>query len=208
MIEINGVYNIDTIKMLENLGINKFSFDCRPKNFNFIQLHAITDLLSQISNQSKIGLLFDNEQALGIERIVDEVKKHYSGDIDLYFYGSNEKEYYDSIPYSFYWGFDQTYNFNHFYHNEKFKGFILDYRDIEPIDDISRQLEFLKKLAHDRVVKIQIDWNTAIAQSLFDFYNFDSIVLEVNNLIESSFRNIDTLKVKDHLQKLVKQLQQ
>ena len=206
MIEINGIYNIDTIKVLEDIGVRKFSFDCRPRNFNFIQLHAIKEIAKEISKDSSLGLLFEDEQIIGIKRIVEEVKEVYTKDLDLYFYGANDSDYYKDIPYDFYWNFESTYNFNHFYENHHFKGFIVNYNDVAPLADISKQLDFLKSLGKDKKIKIQLDWNSEIQESLFDFYEFDSIVLEVNNLVESSFRNIDLLKFRDHLQKLTKQL--
>jgi hypothetical protein len=206
MLEVNGVYNIDTIKVLQEIGVKKISFDCRPKSFNFIQLHAIKTLLTQINSDMKIGLLFDNEQIIGVQRILDDIKKDYSKEIDLYFYGINPKDYFNSIPATFSWEYLSTYNFNHLYDNPKFNGFIVSYNDVAPIEDISKQLDFLKSLSKERPLKISLDWDSEIQETLFDFCKFDSIILEINNKVETSFRSIDLFRFRDHIKKLAQRL--
>ena len=85
-LKVSGLYNHRIIKQLNELGINSFEFDFRPRSFNFIQKYVLEEIIKEINLGEKIFLHFANEVDFIIndKELAIEVKgsaRVHSGDI-------------------------------------------------------------------------------------------------------------------------------
>ena len=73
-ISIKGITNSDIIRECSVLGVADYSFDLRPKSFNFVQAHKIKTILMQYPHLH-YSLLFENEKDFMVHALHDDISK-------------------------------------------------------------------------------------------------------------------------------------
>ncbi|MBF0299420.1 MAG: hypothetical protein HQK51_11915 [Oligoflexia bacterium] len=73
-IRVEGIYDLRTIAFLKNLNIKSYSFDFRPRSFNFLQQYKFFEILSQeYSKNSFYFLKYENERDFIIQKMLDDL---------------------------------------------------------------------------------------------------------------------------------------
>lgn len=193
-------------------------FDFRPRSFNFLQQYRFLELVEKIySPEQKIYLRYENEKDFIVSKMLDDVQelllKKFSTEekgrrICLEFSDLQEKDYYEAFNWPFYWHYQNSPLVAQLSQSPGLKGIILPYSYLHNLHETMRFQSFVSsffqifgnRLAQDDFELIlEIDWNSNIFPSLFEFFDFSLLSLPVNEKIETHYRNVDLNKIKSNL---------
>ena len=71
---LKGITNSSQVQCASEAGVNGYTFDLRPKSFNFIQLHKIQSICTE-KFLTQINLLFDNEKDFVIKELARKLNE-------------------------------------------------------------------------------------------------------------------------------------
>ena len=196
---IEGIYDLKTLHLLEASKIREFTFDFRPKSFNFIQIYLFKELLNSGVLFKNIYLQFSNEKEFIIDEIVKEIPQELKDRAYLDIIGDYD---FSKLPLSFYWNFDLERDWRSILKERNLKGLIFPYELLARLNDQNRFIDFIKlfyeqiNLAgrNDLDIYLAIDWDSDIFPSLLDMMNFNGLSMPVNSKIEVAYRQLDGVK--------------
>lgn len=211
MFSLKGATNLNHINQLAKSYQMDFSLDLRPKSFNFTQSKNIINIINSAPVHSVFYLMFENEKPFMVKNIYQEIINQTEKDrhIFLEFTGQTSIEELDSfgIPYSWHYHSDERIGnlenakylkkliFNHNHLTEYYeKGELFGFLNL--FSDLDEKIEF----------ELLINWDTNFIYSLFDLIKISTISIEINNLVELSYQNVDINQVDLFFKTLEKDL--
>ncbi len=212
-IKISGIYDSRTMKILTDLGIEEFSFDFRPKSFNFLPVYTYLDLLQKYYNANyKYYLRFHDEKEHVVNKFIEDTYKlKLPGgmyNFILEFSCNNNVSFYDQFKMPYFRYYDVNNNVSDLFSGKFLKGIILRYSFIENLHQSSQLHNFVRnffstyyKEINDKRLEIilALDWDSDIIPSLVEYFDFTSYSFHLNSKIEVCYRNIDLNRVKEEL---------
>lgn len=100
---IHGVFDAQTLKTLQALGVPRIGFDLRGKSLNLIPFHVLKSLIPQFK-MGQCYLTFENDRASTIRSFLDLLGDD-KNKFELEFRDQQSAEYYASIDHAFSWFF-------------------------------------------------------------------------------------------------------
>jgi len=206
-IKINGVYNPESIQFLKSLGVSNFGFDLRPKSFNFIQLHVIKDIIKSLDSGSEIySFMFSNEKDFVINEVISQLSKDTNISSDrflLEFTDIHDIDLCESFKHNYVWHFDESTNFRKIQHCQYLRVVSIAQQKLVSMQESTELYSFIKELnslrSDSTLLSMRLDWNDSLLESISDFYLPNIITMEINNMVESSYRHINQSSISDHL---------
>ena len=226
-LKISGVYNLETINKLSTENIQNLGFDFRPTSFNFLQRYGLLEIIETCFDAKiKYFLHYCDEKEFMIKETLVELKNSLQKNINskelLNVLESNFfLEFSDQLSFEYYDQFKQPFflhyypklilkqNFTSFF----FHGLIVDYKYIEQAHEqgslsifLNNLKQIVKSSSNGNMLQIilLIDWDSNLIPSLSDVIDFKYIDLTINSKIEKSYRNVDIIKLKHHIQLIQK----
>jgi hypothetical protein len=206
-IKINGVYSYDVMLLLKSMGVKNFGFDLRPKSFNFIQLHALKDIIEKSdTGKETYSFLFSNEKDFVIDQLIKQIESEtrISKDrillefTDVHDIGDCEK-----FNLNYVWHFDESSNYRKLASAEYLRVLSISQKKLEHYQNQGQVFEFIKEInelrGENTLLDLRLNWDESIIESINDFYLPKIFTLEINQLVESSYRNINQSLLQDHL---------
>jgi hypothetical protein len=202
-IKIEDIYSQDTLNLLFKNKIKIFGFDFRPKSLNFLQEYKLLEFIknNDFSN-CDIFLKFGVEKDFVIKKILNDVKDicPQKERVVLDFLEVTTFEYYESFVNNFICSYREE-DFNKYLNSNYFKGFIIDYKELEIIHDtrpddfqvLIKNLALLKEKS--KSFSVRIEWNENLSFLILDQIGLEFISLRVDRQVESSYRKIDEQKL-------------
>jgi len=195
-LKISGVYNLETVRLLQEQGIYNISFDLRPRSFNFIPLSNLLEIIKHISELSTISLHFSNEK----DYVIDEILQEINGlgkNCFLEFSDHNSLDYYEcfNVPFYLYY-YPQILQLNWRYVKD-LKGIIIPRNYLV---NSSQVVFHLSQLKNEN--KFNTIYLSNSVESKFNLSNFNSLELFPQH--EVSYRIPDYFKIKNSISKLRK----
>lgn len=204
-IKINGVYSNEVVSFFKSLGIHNFGFDLRPTSFNFIQLHAIKDIIKSHPDLV-FTFLFNNEKDFVIKELVNfacEDTQLNKENVLLEFTHVHDIDVCESFEMNYIWHFNDLTNYRKM-RNSKFlrvislsQSLLEDYRERQELFDFIKELNELKSQAN--LLDLRIDWTEAPGESIIDFIQPNLLTLEIDNSVQKSYRVLNNEIVQVHL---------
>ena len=221
-IKIDGTYNQYTITMLEEMKINDFSFDLRPKSFNFVQEYVLLDILKEIYRPwNRYYLHFENEKEYVIEKILYDVKASAAetdGTTDLIenilleFSDGLPVQYYESFKTPYIFHLDERHRFEDFLASKYLRAVNLSYTYLHHLHQGGKLGEFagsflklLKRLEQHQKIEVMLlrDWDEDIFPSLLHYFQFHVTSFPLNHKVELSYRNLDYELLKKYTKGMI-----
>jgi hypothetical protein len=180
-LRVNGVYNQQTFQFLSELGVKKFTFDFRPVSMNFIQEYVVHDILKELSSANhQYYLMFQNEKDFVVSKITNELINNNllrdSDSLFLDFRSNHELSYFEQFKTPFYWSFDESVNYYQIIDSPLLKGLTFSSTYLERLNERGQLFKFLsdlqgilQKSERDLKLHLEIEWETSIQESIFDF---------------------------------------
>lgn len=206
-VRVNGVYNSSIINHLSAIGISHFSFDLRPMSLNFTQSYKIKEMLEQTSSSLKhFYIHFENEKDFMINEIVADINNSRGqAEINLEFSGHDQLEYYESFETPYLWHFNEDVDFSQIAKTKNLKKISFDQLYIEQLLQFGKLYDLFGKVlafVGNKGIELEIsaNWDSAMLETIIDFYPITSLNFEINNKVETSYRQIDLQLVTGHIE--------
>ncbi len=210
-LKVTGIYDRKTLKMLNTAGVNKVGFDFRVKSFNFLQQYLFLELMeSSYQPFSKYYLQYQDEADFVIQKMIDDLFQQVEiqrsdNSIFLEFSDIKSAQFYDQFKLPFCWHFQDFDGLIEVIRSQYITGIVVGYQLLEHLHKSENLDEFVtafKRITKSKKLELTlaIDWDADIFPSISEYINFDIHSFAINQKTEISYRNVDMIAVKKHLQ--------
>lgn len=196
--KINGVYDIDTLKNIQALGIRHVSFDMRPTSMNFLQLYKILDFMEQFNGLfNSFSLHYNNEKDFVIKRAIEDIeKKGLDTSFYLEFDDLQLRDFCDQFERRYVWNYHPNLDLTDMLSSNYLKVIKFDEAQMIKLEQQGDIFEVLKNVFELKnkfgfQVEISCRWNTQLSTSILDFFEFDLISFSINESVESAYRSVN-----------------
>lgn len=197
---LKGICNQETIDGTNSSNVSQYSFDLRPRSFNFIQIRKINEMIKSSSEIKKFSLCFEDEKTEMVtelyKKAVDEISPEQ--EVFLEFSGDEKLEWCEQFQKSYIWHYNENEKISNIDKTKYLKRVVFKHEILQEYHHKNELHGFLNLFA-DYTQKIyfevQLDWDSEIIISLFDFFQIPMVSFEMNNKIEKSFQQPDVEKV-------------
>jgi hypothetical protein len=199
-LKIQGIYNSELLRIVTEKDVCDVVFDFRPRSFNFIQLYKVEEILKEYQGDLlslNVCLLFSSEKDFVIKKALEDISKIVPKDnLFLEFDDLSEGSFYNQFKTPFICHYYDSLNLAELSKQEN-----LD--TLKIANDIIQRLEIEGKLfaklteiseiskKEDFKIELELNWNSSISESIFDFFDIAKVSFSINSLIEKSYRQVD-----------------
>ena len=206
-IRLNGVYHTSIIQHLKDFGLSHFSFDLRPKSFNFTQSYKIKEMLQATASPLvHYYLHFADEKDFVIREIYKSLyEERNDSSLMFEFSGTENLDYFESFKVPYVWHYRESITLEQIRQTQYLKMISFDSVFIERLFQFGKLYQLFGEFAeisHEKKMSLEIsqDWNTSVLETLIDFYPIKTLNFEINRQVEKSFRQIDLQQVAGHIE--------
>lgn len=191
---LKGICNPSTILETKNLNLQQYSFDLRPKSFNFTQGYKVKEMIKNCYDSSCISLLFEEEKNYVVKEVSDDIAKGLGPNQELLleFTGRSTLSELEKYGKNYVWHYQDHEKIKNISNTEFLKRVVFHHSDLEYLNSRGELYGFFN-LFSDYFQKvsfeIQLDWNSEIIFSIFENFNLPIVSVEISNLIELSYQN-------------------
>lgn len=203
-IRVSGVYDLRTIKRLQEKKVSHFAFDFRPRSLNFIQEHLCLDILKS-SSLGSLYLQFENEKSYVIDRVFSNIRSSFEGNVALELFNCDDST--EEVKHPFIVNIDSENLPGWIFKSPYLKGYSIDSQFLCRLKDSGRFDPWLRSFyslnsgnSNNLLHILCRDWDDDIFPSLYELLDFDLVSLPINPKVESCFRNVDLKKLTSQLQ--------
>lgn len=210
--KIDGVYDKETIKLLGRHGVHDFSFDFRPKSFNFIQAYQVESILSHGFDIS-VFLQFAGEKDFVIQKILQDLDQRLQADRTyLEFSDGAGPAFYDTFQRPYFVHLDDYRKVTKdFLSGEYLVGVIFHYQllsDALNAGSLPELAALYYKALGPRSSSVKTflkrGWESDVFVSIDEFFSFEAICLPIDSCVETQFRCVDVGRVEQAIRFLNK----
>ena len=198
---ISGIYNEESFDLCNQLGIDEFGLDFRPRSMNFFPGYRFINLLnSRNSVRHRYFLHYAYESELAIFKMLADIKEKTavnSKQLILIFSEDREGEFFRQFQLPFAHYFKNCKTLERLLLEPLFREVIFSYQEIEYLCQKGQGILFLKQVYEmcadrpDLHVTLKLPWEFDMVSSIFDFFHFDSYLLSICPQMEKSYRHLD-----------------
>jgi hypothetical protein len=206
-LRVNGVYHSSIINHLSAVGLTHYSFDLRPKSFNFTQAYKIKEILSQTSSSLKYFYLhFEEEKDFIIKEIFADINEaRGQSSLWLEFSGKDSLDYYDSFEIPYLWHYHENISLSDIAKSKNLKKISFDQLYIERLLQFGQLYDFFGQLIEIITpmgvqLEITASWDSPLLETILDFYPITSLNYEISSQVEKSYRQIDLQLMTGHIE--------
>lgn len=189
---LKGISSFEIIDKLPEF--DSYAFDLRPRSFNFTQAYQIKNMIEKVIVDKNIILLFENEKAFVVDELISHIKSslHTTNELICEFSGQSSLQSLDEYQRPFFWRYHNEEKLINISSSKELKKIIFLHRDLEMLNSSGELFGFLNLFANMNVhFELQIDWDTNLIESMFEYFRFDTISFEINSKVEHSYRQLD-----------------
>lgn len=215
---IDGIYDKRSYEFAQQSAKGIYGFDFRPRSFNFIQAHIIEELLknSILLETDVIELHFENDSAVVVNSIIDQVKSLHSN-IRLNFGTSSlhskaQMEEYKR-PFSILFDHQDVLVYEKAL-SAYCQSVVFSYEDLHKLSLMGQLntfiINFFSKVMKAKNEKFQVgiklDWSSNVSTGIIESLDPDYLKFEITSQVERCYRNIDVPKLSEYVGKTRKAL--
>jgi hypothetical protein len=186
---IHGCFDPQTLQILIEKGVHRFSFDLRAQSLNLITLKDLKACLKLLSTQ-EVFLTFENESFPVIHSLLNLLEKDYST-FKLIFRGRKFDNKSLASPVPFYWVYDPFENWNDILSSGQCKGVLLPLQWQESYQMNPQFWQLLDFYSHEVMIHHQ-SFDECIELNLSPQ---TSICVDLSREVTKSYRMIDQQKI-------------
>ena len=218
-IRIEGIYDKRTLEILREENINDFSFDFRPKSFNFLQQYRFMDIMaSYYSPKKRYYCHFCDEAPNVIQKITTDLREAlglggppWAQSFFLEFSGHESPEAMDAHGMPFLWHYSPQHPLAPILRCQFLKGIVLEYEFLRKLHEeempyhfrqhfLESSASFLKERQGE--LFLRRSWDSDIFPSLYELLDFTVTSIPIDNKIENSYRRVDLQRMRREIKNL------
>lgn len=190
---VHGVYDVQTLQTILDLGIHNIGFDLRGKSPNLIPFTQLTALLSKLSGRD-VHLVFEDDKETTVLSFLNLLKDQ-KATLVLEFRDAKSAEYYQSINHPFSWMFNPEAPWKEILKSEKIKSILLPLKWQETYKKLPELWDIIER----RHLKVYL--HVSHVSELHSLLPQRGVVCSVDlgREVESGFRKVDQEKLKKFL---------
>ncbi len=198
---LKGITKPETIEALSSSQFNQYSFDMRPKSFNFTQGRNIESIIKRYGGLYNFSILFENEKPF----MVKEILKPFRDKTNVVpeFSGRTPINELNELGYPFFWHYHDEEKIRDLKQIENLRRIIFHQEDLEYLNQRGELFGFFQLFSDyfERIeFEIQLNWDSEIFVSLLDSFNLLILSYEINSLVEKGYQNPDTALINQSIQ--------
>ena len=206
-IRLEGIYDDAIFNVTKEKNVSEYSFDFRPKSFNFIQKYQFEEIMvKHYLSTNHHYLHFCNEKDYVIKRVIEDLRNLLGqpltkqNNIFLEFSDNQTAAWYDHFDLPIYWHYNSCKNIENILNARNLQGIVLNFKFLndycahEYLDQFAVFFYHQVQKTHlkDNLQLIfSIDWDSNIPPGIQEYFDFDLISLPINSKIEISYRKIN-----------------
>lgn len=182
--------------------VTTYSFDFRPTSFNFIQVARAADYMKQLEGEYQLRCLFENDSNLMITETLNKIEDLAEYRCLPEVFGQQSLEQMESLDLEYCWLYQNSVKLSELSDAKNLKKIILRHSDLQELNDSGELFGFLNIFNSMELVveyELLLDWNTIIIESMFDYFKFNELSFEINQMVELSYQNPDVHLIQTHL---------
>jgi hypothetical protein len=202
---LKGVTKLTTIESNRDLELKVYSFDLRPRSFNFTPMSNIKNIISS-ANLGDFTLLFENEKDFVLNEFIKEFKLN-ENHVHLEFSGTTQIEELDALETPYSWHYHPEIKISQISKTRFMKRIVFGHQLLEHFNDNGELFGFLslfKDLVDGVEFELQLDWDSPVLESMFEYFKFDFISFEIDSKIETSYQNVNEVELNAHIKTIQK----
>ncbi len=188
---VHGLYDKNTFRTLEVLGVDYLGFDLRARSTNLITFTSLKEILPEIRHQEAI-LIFENDSRETVLSYLD-LLKDTGKNFHLEFRDKQSKEYYGSFSRPFIWYFSPDADWSGIISAQNCAGVILPLK----FQDLYRDLPHLWTLIEENNLRIWLHAETFEEGEFFKGKDNIQVSLDLTSVFQSGQRKIDQDNLKN-----------
>lgn len=204
---VQGIYDERTLKIIKSEGINIFSFDFRPRSFNFIQEHIFLEIVKKnFSENDRLFLYFEKSNDYMISKLITDLKNYIPSMDNIYFIFDDIDLIDPNFEFNFYCTYHDKLEKNIFNHS-KCVGLFVEFKYFEhainnhSLEKYTQNLmyRFSNLFTRNLEINLVLQFSDNLLSSLFAYLDFTYVALPISNDVEVCYRNVDQMKIKKEL---------
>lgn len=205
-IALKGLVSFENTKIAYDWGIRNFTFDHRPKSFNFLQMHELQKWNTILNRDVSISIEIENEKDIMVNSILDRVEEVFNHDIFSLEFFNEDRSIYDldkfNIDYSLH--YRPSLSLSSLNHAKKLNRLIINYDLIQEFQGRGELFGFCQLLSElPCPIEVLIDWDSDLSFQLFEYLPIETLSFEINPKVELGYRQPDMrtiIKVLNYLE--------
>jgi hypothetical protein len=203
-IGLKGITKIETITQTKMLDLTSYSFDLRPKSFNFTPKGNIQKILESLNSNLEISLMFENEKDYIVTEIYQEVESYLFDEANclLEFAGSTPLIELEKFEIPYIWHYHDKEKLRNIENTHFLKRIVLHHEDLEYLNskgELFGYLQLLSDSSKNVKFELQLDWNISLIESMFSYFDFAMLSFEITNIVELSYQQPDHLAIQSEI---------
>ncbi len=201
---LKGITNNQLLEGLKLSSVSQYTFDLRPKSFNFTQAYNIKNLITNNPQSTRYSLWFENEKDFIITELYNDIKSSLKEQDQLLLEFSGETSLADlekfELPYI--WHYHAGEKIKNISFCKNLKRIVFHHADLEEYHrggELHGFFNLFSDYTNKIYFEIQANWDSQIILSIFDFFTIPMLSFEINSQVELSYQNPDVELIKQHL---------
>lgn len=200
---LKGITKLSLIENNKDLDLTIYSFDLRPKSFNFTPMSNIKKILSS-TGIDQFTLLFENEKDFVLNELIKEFELD-ENNVHLEFSGSTQIDELDSLGMPYSWHYNPEIKISQISKSQFMKRIVFGHQLLEHFNENGELFGFLSlftDLVDGLEFELLLEWDSPVLESMFEYFNFDYISFEIDSKVEVSYQNVDEVQLNNHIKKI------
>ncbi len=210
---LKGLTSDTVITQVKAPELHQYSFDLRPKSFNFTQAYNIKKIIEEQATSHRYSLMFENEKDLIVTEMHKDISKSLKdGDeLLLEFSGTTGLDELEKFQLPYIWHYHEQEKIRNITSCNYLKRIVFHHQDLEVLNsngELHGFFNLFSDYSKDIYFEVQLEWDSNIILSLFDFFTIPILSFEISHMVEVSYQNPDTLLIQNHIQNIAKLFEQ
>lgn len=204
---LKGIIDQKLFERAFDFGIQEVSFDLRPTSFNFTQGYVIEKILEDSSTDfESYSVLFDTDKDFMVLEQLKKIENATPVDVFPEFSNLTDIDALDRIGKPFAWQYNQATRIKSILESKNLQRIVFTFSELEVLlkaNEFFGLVNLLREV-RDFDIELLVDWDSPIYQSVLETVENCILSFEINNKIESSYRNIDYNLLEAHIHHIAK----
>jgi len=201
---LKGITNSNSILATDSIGMSQYTFDLRPKSFNFVQSRKIVEMISGDTKSRVYSLLFENEKDFVIKQLLTQINPSIGEEQNLFleFAGITPLVECEKYEHDYIWHYHDGEKIKNITDTKYLKRIVFRHSDLEYLSSNGELHGFFNLFSEyfDRIfIEVQLNWDSPIMFSIFEFFKIPLLSFEITDQVEIGYQNPDHDLIISHI---------
>jgi len=193
---LKGITNDQFIGKFSKPVVDQINFDLRPRSFNFTQAYNIKNIIEKNPYQQMYGLMFENDKDFVVTELFKDIQSSLKNhdELILEFTGDTFLKDLENLNLPYIWHYQAEEKISNIANCKHLKRIVFKHSYLATLYENGELWGFFnlfEQVATNIFFEVQLEWDTDIILSMFEFFTLPIISLEINSMVEKSYQHPD-----------------